>query len=85
MIHKLKTIQPYFNEVKEGKKTFELRKNDRGFKQGDLLILEEFDPELGYDAGYTGKAFVVRVEYLLEGFDGIEEGYCILGVKKSKL
>jgi ASC-1-like (ASCH) protein len=45
MLHALKTVQPFFNQVKEGKKTFELRKFDRPFKPGDTLILQEWNPD----------------------------------------
>ncbi len=91
-IHKLKTVQPFFTHVKEGKKKFEFRKNDRDFKFGDLLILEEYDPEeaalnpKSNDGGYTGKAFVVRVDYILQSdFPGIEKDYCVMGITKTKL
>lgn len=87
MVHKLKTVQPFFNEVKEGKKKFELRKNDRDFKAGDLLILEEYDPEDKDEPnkGYSGKLFAVRVDYILENYPGIEPGYCIMGITKTRI
>lgn len=87
MIHKLKTVQPFFTQVKDGIKKFELRKNDRDFKKGDLLILEEFDPEDVEESnkGYTGKVFAVRVDYILEDYVGIEKGYCIMGVTKTRI
>jgi hypothetical protein len=42
--HELKTWPEYFEALREGKKTFEIRENDRGFETGDILILKEFDP-----------------------------------------
>ena len=44
-VHALKTIQPYYNDVWRGDKTFEVRYDDRGFQVGDLLKLEEYDPK----------------------------------------
>ena len=38
--HTLKCVQPFFNEVKAGRKTFELRLNDRFYQEGDLIELE---------------------------------------------
>ena len=38
-IIELKILPEYFEAVKSGKKTFELRKNDRDFCVGDILIL----------------------------------------------
>jgi len=43
MKHKLKTWNPYFSDIVEGKKTFEIRKNDRNYKVGDQLLLQEYD------------------------------------------
>ena len=39
--HELKTWPEYFEAVKDGTKNFELRKDDRGFKAGDHLVLAE--------------------------------------------
>lgn len=87
MVHKLKTVQPFFTEVKEGKKKFELRKNDRDFKVGDILILEEYDPEDKDEPsqGYSGKLFAVRVDYILENYTGVEAGYCVMGITKTRI
>lgn len=45
--HDLKCILPYFNEVKELKKQFEVRRNDRDFQAGDTVTLHLFDPKTG--------------------------------------
>lgn len=42
MTRHLKTLPEYFQAVIDGKKPFEIRKNDRNFKTDDLYILEEF-------------------------------------------
>lgn len=41
MVHELKTDAPVFQAVHEGKKNFEIRKNDRNFQVGDELWLKE--------------------------------------------
>lgn len=43
-IHELKTWPQYFHAIKEGIKTFEVRKADRDFNVGDILLLREFIP-----------------------------------------
>jgi hypothetical protein len=43
-VHELKTWPEYFKAIKKGEKTFELRKNDRDFEKGDILVLREFIP-----------------------------------------
>jgi len=45
MIHELKTWPEYFEQVRNGNKPFEVRKNDRYFSEGDEVLLKEFIPE----------------------------------------
>jgi ASC-1-like (ASCH) protein len=40
--HELKIHPKYYQEVKSGNKRFEIRKNDRNFKEGDEVMLKEF-------------------------------------------
>lgn len=77
MYHALKTTQPYFDEIRKGNKRFELRKNDRGFKKGDIVILREWDEE---NKKYTERHLCLEIRYILEDYPGLEKGYCILGV-----
>lgn len=78
-IHILKTIWPYFAHVRSGHKTFEIRRNDRDFQPGDLLILAEWDDESGQ---YTGQDTVREVTYVMrDGADfGVQPGYVVLGM-----
>ena len=39
MIHELKTCPEYFEQVRNGNKPFEVRKNDRYFSEGDEVLL----------------------------------------------
>lgn len=82
MKHTLKTIQPYFNDVVKGYKTFELRKMDRQFTEGDTVILQEFDGEK-----LTGEEHRMDIDYILKDCPqfGLMEGYCILGLKEQRL
>lgn len=77
-IHNKKLIQPYFDDVWNGNKTFEIRKNDCDYQVGDLLILREFDKKTDK---YTGDWIMTKIIYKIENFVGIEEGYCILEIK----
>ena len=49
---KKKVWPEYFQMILNGKKKFELRLADFEIKEGDVLILEEFDPETNT---YTGR------------------------------
>lgn len=77
MIHHLKILPPYFKAVAQQKKTFEARKNDRDYKVGDVLILEEWAP----GTGYTGQMCARFVTYILYGGEfGIDKGYCVMAL-----
>jgi hypothetical protein len=78
IIHELKTVQPYFDNVWSGMKKFEVRKNDRGFKLGDLLLLQEYD-RVRSQTGYTGKEILVRVDYILDNENYCKDGYVVMG------
>jgi ParB family chromosome partitioning protein len=75
-VHKIKLAAMYFDDVSSGKKGFELRKNDRGYKVGDILEMTEFK-----GGKETGRSIRAAVTYLLEDYTGIEDGYCIMGIK----
>ena len=76
MTHKLKILHKYFEAVRLGNKTFEVRKDDRGFNEGDILILQEWTPN-----GYTEREIEVAVTYILRDTEYCKEGFCIIGIK----
>lgn len=76
MEHELKIISQYLYDVIEGRKTFEVRKNDRNFNVGDTLVLREYSNGT-YLSGYAK----VRVIYILNDPRYCKEGYVILGVQ----
>lgn len=49
---KKKVWPEYFQQILNGKKKFELRLADFNLNEGDILILEEYDPETNT---YTGR------------------------------
>lgn len=75
-VHQIRLASTYFDDVVSGKKSFELRKNDRGYKEGDFLEMMEFK-----NGKNTGRTVRVLVTYLLENYTGLEDGYCIMGTK----
>ena len=57
-----KKIRPeYFEQIRLGKKTFELRLNDFEIEEGDTLVLKEWDPE---KKAYTGRELEKKVGYV---------------------
>jgi hypothetical protein len=63
-IHTLKTWPQYYKAIIDGVKTFQLRKDDRNFSVGDVLVLQEFDPDKNQ---YTGEMISVDVIYKVDG------------------
>lgn len=41
--HKLKILEKYYDPILLGVKTYEIRKNDRGYKMGDRVVLTPID------------------------------------------
>ncbi len=76
-VHELKILPRYFSYDKN----FELRKNDRGFEVGDIVVLREWSS----DDGYTGRYSIRVIQYILENVKeyGLADGYCILGLSES--
>lgn len=73
IVHELKTLPAYFQEVAEGNKPFEIRENDRGFANGDILILREFNDRA------SGRVITAKVTYITEFKQ--RPGYVVLGIR----
>lgn len=59
-----KKIWPeYFDAVSSGKKKFELRLNDFDAKEGDILVLEEWDPKT---SKYTGRKIEKKITFVVK-------------------
>lgn len=81
-VHELKTWPEYFAATAAGVKPWEYRLNDRGYREGDILRLREYDPQAGT---YTGAALEASVLYLLSGpVSGIPEGYIVMSIAVHK-
>lgn len=84
MLHELKTWPEYFARIEDGTKTFEIRRNDRGFQAGDVLQLREFNPTGDHDTcteehcstrRYTGREAFPKVGFVAGGtLFGLELG-----------
>jgi hypothetical protein len=79
--HELKCWPAAFQAMKRGEKTFEWRRDDRGFNVGDTLWLREYDPQAGEGGRYSGDQLRVVVTYVLRDKFDLPPGYCVLGVR----
>lgn len=84
-VHELKSWPEFFAPVFSGEKPFELRKNDRKYRTGDILVLREWEPNT---AKYSGRKIRKKITYVLEGIGsggipplhGLMREYAILGI-----
>lgn len=75
-VHKLKVLSQFYEALETGEKTFELRKDDRGFKAGDFLLLQEWDSK----TGYSGRSVKRLVTYLLAGHPWLAKDYVAMAL-----
>lgn len=73
--HKLKLAKMFFNDMQTGRKPFDLQKNDREYQLGDVIEYREMD-----NGEPTGRILEKEIIYILEGFAGLTEGWCILAL-----
>lgn len=79
MIHELKCHPEPFTALWDGRKTYEVREDDRGFQVGDTLWLRCWDPVLQL---YLGNEIYATVEYLTaKGTWGLPANLCVMSVK----
>jgi hypothetical protein len=84
--HRLKCWPEFFESIRRGEKTHDLRRaDDRNFEVGDQMLLQEFDPST---KSYSGRRIVVEITYItsanqpcaLSG-EALALNYCILSIK----
>lgn len=86
-LHELKIKHEYLIDVSLGRKTFELRKNDRDYQVGDLIRfidIREDDTSKFRIEPYVDENQLYRITYVLKDVEkyGLDKDYCILAIKK---
>ena len=76
--HYIKILPEYYDAIDSGKKTFEVRFNDRNYQIHDILHLQEW-----IDGKYTGREMAVEVTYLLDNPNYCKEGYVIMAINSD--
>lgn len=86
--HTLKTIDTVWDAVASGQKRFEVRRNDRFFQTGDMVILRRIDATGRYTTNPPGsfntQDIRFRIGWMLQGAQfGIEAGYCVFQLEEA--
>jgi uncharacterized protein YqfB (UPF0267 family) len=76
--HDLKITPEYFDDIVSDIKTFEVRRNDRDFKVGDILRLMEYFPS---DNSYSGEDVYATVKCIFDHPMYVKDGYVIMSIK----
>lgn len=77
--HELATWPEEYEATRKGEKTFEYRRNDRGFEVGDILYLKEYHPQ---SETYTGRDIHAMVRYILHGGNlGVPDDFCVMSIE----
>lgn len=66
MTHHKKCIPSLFEDVRTGKKRFEVRLADFEVESGDKIVLEEWNP---VESVYTGRKCTIEIDYILKTKD----------------
>lgn len=78
IVHVLKCWPEPFRAVCDGRKRFEIRKNDRDFRPGDRLVLEEWNPTT---EKFTYDALEADVTYMVFGGQwGLPADICVMSL-----
>lgn len=79
MTHEIKIHSTYASEHLRGVKDWELRKNDRDYKEGDtvkfIVVTERNEP--------TGMVYTREITNVFHGgVYGLQDGFCIFSIKQ---
>lgn len=81
MQHDLKIQQCFLIHILEGRKPFEIRKNDRDFQVGDTISFLPLNDEK-YDVYREFQKIPhFKITYVLSGFCGLQQGHVALTIE----
>lgn len=84
--HRLKVFIKYADAIMSGTKTFEVRKNDRGYEVGDKIVFSVVSNEgisVGDAVRHPLNGATYRIDYILDDFEGLAQKYVALAISKE--
>ena len=86
MIHEIKILKQFADEIISGNKNFEVRKNDRGYQKGDLIKFNAIQKTVNIEIGgikHPISEELYEITYVLSWW-GIEIDYVVFGIKPKE-
>lgn len=82
IVHQLNTWPTYWSAIGRGEKTFEVRRNDRGFQTGDIIELyRTWEDRPASTRKSDTQPLRFRIGWILQGGQfGIEPGHCVFSL-----
>lgn len=83
MIHRIKLSEDFAEAVLNGDKSFEIRKNDRGYQKGDIVVFQvvERDNPTFEVAKHPLNGRPFEITYVISGW-GLRDGFVAFGIRK---
>lgn len=84
--HRLKVLIKYADAIMDGTKTFEVRKNDRGYEVGDKIVFNVVADDchsVEEAAMHPLNGAAYRIDYILDDFEGLAQKYVALAISKE--
>lgn len=75
--HNIKILKEYWEKIEVGQKTFEIRKNDRDYQVGDILVFKVINNIEDNTYFYPDVNF--EITYIHSGL-GLEKGYIAMSI-----
>lgn len=80
MIHNIKIQYPYADAIIDGRKTFEVRLNDRGYNAGDTIQFRVMDGSIDMPHKLNNEEY--EITYVHSGL-GLEKGFVVFGIRQK--
>ena len=78
-VHVLKCHTYNFKAVASGAMSFQIRLNDRNYKEGDCIFLKEIFTTSNLE---TGNTIAARITHMISEDGGLQDNYVLLNIEK---
>lgn len=75
----LKVREQYIDDIKNGRKCFTIRRNDKDYKVGQIYTLRIVRMVGSVETYLTDYSIRIRITYILDDFEGLSTGYIAMG------